>query len=211
MDCNGGSQNLLPGRGAVGNPPNRFEPLELEPDGEWLDHQAAEEGPLRKAATRYYRDHSREVLSRNNSPDVAFDYSVNPYRGCEHGCAYCYARPTHEYLGFSAGLDFETRIIVKTDAPQLLERAFRSRKWKPQVVALSGNTDCYQPIERKLGLAEHFTNQLTQRGLSASATEFSVLSQILESVDQTEASASSARGQIDALLDGLSAEQLPCV
>src|SRR6185369_1200470 len=77
-------------------------------------------------------------------------YSLNPYRGCEHGCIYCYARPTHEYLGFSAGLDFERRIMVKDAAPELLRATFRSRRWEPQVVALSGNTDCYQPVERRL-------------------------------------------------------------
>ena len=92
------------------------------------------------------------MIAYNDSPDVGFDASVNPYRGCEHGCIYCYARPTHEYLGFSAGLDFETRILVKEDAPELLRKELASPKWKPQVVAMSGVTDCYQPIERRLKL-----------------------------------------------------------
>jgi DNA repair photolyase len=83
---------------------------------------------------------------------VGFDASLNPYRGCEHGCIYCYARPTHEYLGFSAGLDFETKIMVKADAPQLLRRELSSPKWKPRVLAMSGVTDCYQPVEKKLEL-----------------------------------------------------------
>lgn len=103
-------------------------------------------------APQFYRDTSRSVLAENSSPDVGFRFSLNPYRGCEHGCSYCYARPSHEYLGFSAGLDFERRIMVKDDAPELLRATFRSRRWQPEVVALSGNTDCYQPVERRLGL-----------------------------------------------------------
>src|SRR5262249_41807881 len=98
------------------------------------------------------RDASRTIIAENESPDVGFRYSLNPYRGCEHGCVYCYARPSHEYLGFSAGLDFERRLMVKDDAPELLRKTFLSPRWQPAVVALSGNTDCYQPVERKLGL-----------------------------------------------------------
>ena len=100
---------------------------------------------------------SKSLIAYNNSPDVGFNASINPYRGCEHGCVYCYARPTHEYLGFSSGLDFETKIMVKEDAPELLRNELSSPKWKPQVVALSGNTDCYQPVEKK--------KQLTRRCL----------------------------------------------
>ncbi len=137
--------STVKGRGTPCQPRNRFERLQLEPDDDWLESATA-----RAVPTRYYLDHTREILARNNSPDLSFNYSLNPYRGCEHGCVYCYARPTHEYFGWSAGLDFETRILVKADAPELLARAFRSRGWQPQVVALSGNTDCYQPIEKKL-------------------------------------------------------------
>jgi DNA repair photolyase len=96
---------------------------------------------------------SRSVIATNASPDVGFDKSVNPYRGCEHGCVYCYARPTHEYLGFSAGLDFETKIVVKQDAPRLLKNELSAKKWKPQPVALSGNTDPYQPAEKHFRLS----------------------------------------------------------
>lgn len=135
------------GRGAALNPAGRFETRHLEVDASML-----EEDERRSVATRTLRDASRSVLARNDSPDVPFSYSLNPYRGCEHGCSYCYARPSHEYLGFSAGLDFETRILVKSDAPRLLEEAFRKPSWIPQVVALSGNTDPYQPVERRLGL-----------------------------------------------------------
>jgi DNA repair photolyase len=130
------------GRAASANPANRFTRLSVE----------SEEPPPERVPTVYLRDTSRTILAHNDSPDVGFDTSVNPYRGCEHGCLYCYARPTHEYLGFSAGLDFETRIMVKEDAPALLRRELAAPGWRPQVIAMSGVTDCYQPIERKLGL-----------------------------------------------------------
>jgi DNA repair photolyase len=133
------------GRGAADNPPNRFERLHYEPDPD----APPEEGAPK---TELYRDAARSILSKNDSPDVPFTYSVNPYRGCEHGCIYCYARPTHEYLGFSAGLDFETRLLVKEDAPRLLEEALLAPSWTPETVVMSGVTDCYQPVERRLGV-----------------------------------------------------------
>jgi DNA repair photolyase len=138
----------LPGRGTQANPPNRYEPLhvELEPD-EGDDAYGPPAQP-----TVLYRDSSRTILAENDSPDIGFRFSLNPYRGCEHGCVYCYARPSHEYLGFSAGLDFERRIMVKDNSPELLRDALSAPRWEPQVVALSGNTDCYQPIERWLGI-----------------------------------------------------------
>ncbi len=106
----------------------------------------------RRIPTEFFVDSSRSILAHNDSPDIPFRYSINPYRGCEHGCIYCYARPSHEYLGFSAGTDFESKIVIKPDAPALLEEAFSRKSWKPQVVAFSGNTDPYQPAERKLEL-----------------------------------------------------------
>ncbi|HXU77310.1 MAG TPA: PA0069 family radical SAM protein [Methylomirabilota bacterium] len=136
----------IPTRGAGSNPANRFEKIHLEPDLDWNP----EEDPLPR--TQFLKDRTSTIISRNDSPDVGFEASVNPYRGCEHGCIYCYARPFHEYLGFSSGLDFETKIMVKEDAPQLLREELASRKWKPQVIAMSGVTDCYQPIERRLKL-----------------------------------------------------------
>jgi DNA repair photolyase len=132
-------------RGASIDPANRFEALHFEED----PHDEIDEDS-RPRKTIFYRDGSQSIIARNNSPDVGFETSVNPYRGCEHGCIYCYARPTHEYLGFSAGTDFESRIMVKLDAPKLLEEELSSRKWRPQVIAISGVTDPYQPIERKL-------------------------------------------------------------
>jgi DNA repair photolyase len=134
----------LKGRGAAHNPTNRFEKIHLEPDEDW---NPAEDAPVR---TQFLRDTTQTFITRNNSPDVGFETSINPYRGCEHGCIYCFARPTHEYLGFSAGLDFESRIMVKEDGPELLRKELSSPKWKPQTIVMSGVTDCYQPIERKL-------------------------------------------------------------
>jgi DNA repair photolyase len=136
----------IPARGAAGNPTNRFEKIHLEPDAEWNP----EEEPLPR--TIFLRDHSSTIIAYNDSPDIGFEASVNPYRGCEHGCIYCYARPTHEYLGFSSGLDFETKIMVKDRAPELLRGELSSPKWKPQTIAISGVTDCYQPVERRLKL-----------------------------------------------------------
>lgn len=138
------------GRGASFNPPNRFEELHVEPFEE--DEFLADEETSLKIPTKFYVDASKTILSSNNSPDLGFAYSMNPYRGCEHGCIYCYARPSHEYLGFSSGIDFETKIMVKSDAPKLLAKAFSDLSWMPRLVVLSGNTDCYQPVERKLEL-----------------------------------------------------------
>lgn len=133
------------GRGSSFNPQNRFESTAYEMIEEEFD-------PERKISTKYFRDASKSILAKNDSPDLGFSLDLNPYRGCEHGCIYCYARPSHEYLGFSAGLDFETKIMVKPDAHVLLEKEFKKKSWRPAVIALSGNTDCYQPIERKLQL-----------------------------------------------------------
>jgi DNA repair photolyase len=132
------------GRGAAENPPNRFEHTVYERDDEWDEP----DDPSPK--TQFYRDTSVSIITYNDSPDIGFGASINPYRGCEHGCIYCYARPYHEYLGFSAGLDFETKIVVKENAPELLRRELLSPKWKPRALAMSGVTDCYQPIERRL-------------------------------------------------------------
>jgi len=136
------------GRGAPSNPAGRFERLAFvdEPDdGAGDDEEARAARP-----TELFRDTSKSILAFNDSPDVPMDASVNPYRGCEHGCIYCYARPYHEYLGLSAGTDFESRIFVKEHAAALLSEALSSKSWTPQVIGLSGVTDPYQPIERKL-------------------------------------------------------------
>ena len=131
-------------RGTPSNPPNRFERQKIEIDAEI--RPAQEDLP----GVELIRDPSRSIVASNQSPDVGFDVSVNPYRGCSHACPYCFARPFHEYLGYSAGLDFETRILFKPDAPALLRRKLVSPSWEPKPLALSGVTDCYQPAERKL-------------------------------------------------------------
>lgn len=149
----------LRGRGTPDNPANRFTGIASQPDPLLDDLQYEPPEPLPE--TEFLPDHSRSVLARNDSPDIGFDYSLNPYRGCEHGCVYCYARPTHEYLGLSAGLDFERKILIKERAPELLREALAKPSWIPQPIALSGATDCYQPIERKL--------QITRRCLAVLA------------------------------------------
>ncbi len=138
-------------RGTDLNPTNRFERMRVEFDPESCAASPDdEEAP--DPRTRLYIDPSRTIIATNQSPDIGFAASVNPYRGCSHGCSYCFARPTHEYLGLSAGLDFETHILVKERAPELLRRELSRPGWKPQTLALSGVTDAYQPAERQLGL-----------------------------------------------------------
>lgn len=126
---------------AVSNPPNPFESRHRE----WLV-------PAPPAKLELYEDSTSQILSRNESPDLPFRWSVNPYRGCFHGCAYCYARPSHQYWGFGAGTDFDSKIIVKRNAPALLRRAFEKPSWKGELIVFSGNTDCYQPMEASLEL-----------------------------------------------------------
>jgi DNA repair photolyase len=137
------TDRTLRGRGSASNPKNRFETVELVPQRTECDDD------ISAPATQFFSDRSRSIIAFNDSPDVGFDASVNPYRGCEHGCIYCYARPTHEYLGFSSGLDFETKIMVKEEAPELLRNELSQPRWKPQVLGFSGVTDCYQPAEKR--------------------------------------------------------------
>jgi DNA repair photolyase len=153
------SDAQLRGRGAAGNTGSRFDKFHVELDPIEPGENSEDQRP--KLQTQFFRDGTKTIIARNNSPDVSFETSVNPYRGCEHGCAYCFARPTHEYLGFSAGLDFESRIMVKENAPELLEAELASPKWKPQTLVMSGVTDPYQPIEKKL--------QITRRCLQVLA------------------------------------------
>ncbi|MEM7697220.1 MAG: PA0069 family radical SAM protein [Verrucomicrobiota bacterium] len=140
------------GRGASSNPANRFEQFHAEPDeADWEEIARVDPDyrPL-KRTTEYIPDNARSLITQNNSPDISFNKSLNPYRGCEHGCSYCYARPYHEFLGYSSGLDFETRILVKENAPELLAETLSRPSWIPESLACSGVTDCYQPAERKL-------------------------------------------------------------
>jgi len=145
------------GRGTAEAPKNRFERLHVEPDPEGLGDDEAI-----APKTKFVRDASKSIIATNSSPDVGFDASINPYRGCEHGCIYCYARPYHEYLGLNAGIDFETTILVKEDAPELLREELMSARWKPQMLGISGVTDPYQPIERKLEITRRCLQVLAE-------------------------------------------------
>jgi DNA repair photolyase len=144
------------------NPPNRFERVQTAEMPE-LGFAPGPDDPTEDPRTELLVDPSRSIVATNDSPDLGFRASVNPYRGCQHGCAYCYARPTHEYLGYSAGLDFQTKILVKPRAAELLRKQLLSPAWKPQPLALSGVTDPYQPAERRLRIA---------RGVLAVLAEF---------------------------------------
>ena len=137
---------MLKGRGAQKNVGNRF--LKHAYVTAYLE--GLDEPLLRNAATKYVDTFPKTIINKVDSPDIGMAYSLNPYQGCEHGCVYCYARNTHEYWGYNAGLDFERVILVKRNAPQLLEQQFQHPKWEPMPVMFSGNTDCYQPVERKL-------------------------------------------------------------
>lgn len=147
------SERPIPrGRGAGSQPANPYLSVLAEID---LEHVAGDEeylAELERPQTQYLVDTSQSIVASNDSPDVGFNYSVNPYRGCSHGCSYCYARPTHEYLGMSAGVDFETKVLVKLDAAKLLRDWLCRPKWAPEPIAFSGVTDCYQPAERHFRL-----------------------------------------------------------
>lgn len=144
-------QNARPavGRGAQVAPANRFEATRLVDDFEQLD-ETDDVLDDRRLATVFLDDDSKTIIRENDSPDISFRFSINPYRGCEHGCAYCYARPGHETLGMNAGIDFETKILVKRNAAALLRQELNRPSWPAETIAISGVTDCYQPIERKL-------------------------------------------------------------
>lgn len=137
---------LIKGKGAQINPANKFDRAHVVTDFiEGIDEELLDG----RIETQVFFEHPNKVVNRVDSPDLPFNYSINPYQGCEHGCVYCYARDTHQYWGFSSGLDFESKIIVKKEAAVLLERKLLSDQWKPEPIMISGNTDCYQPLERK--------------------------------------------------------------
>jgi DNA repair photolyase len=147
-----GQHSPFVGRGASLSPPNRFEAIARQAD---LEQLAADDELLadqRRLPTVFLPDRAATIIRENDSPDIPFRYSINPYRGCEHGCAYCYARPTHETLGMNAGIDFETRVLVKHDAVPLLRKELNDRRWQPEPIMISGVTDCYQPAERQFQL-----------------------------------------------------------
>lgn len=138
------------GRGAQINTKNKFRSREVV-----IEHEEGiDEDSTINHARKVFVETPKTILSENNSPDIPFRYSINPYQGCEHGCIYCYARNVHPYWGFSAGMDWETKIIAKKNAPELLEKEFLKRSWKPETIMLSGNTDAYQPLEKQLKITQ---------------------------------------------------------
>ena len=137
------------GRGAVSNASGRYETQQRD---NFDDGWGVDDDPPPRVKTEVAMDAARKVITRNNSPDIPFDRSINPYRGCEHGCVYCFARPTHAFVGLSPGLDFETKLFAKSDAPKLLARELGKRGYEPKPIAIGANTDPYQPIERDRGL-----------------------------------------------------------
>jgi len=144
--------DLKKGRGAQTKPTNKFEKHSHEWNSEYLEFARLEGEEIESARTKFITVHPKTILTSNNSPDVPFKWSINPYQGCEHGCVYCYARNSHEYWGYSAGEDFEKVILVKESAPELLMKILAKKSWQPEMISLSGNTDCYQPCERKYGI-----------------------------------------------------------
>lgn len=148
--------DYIKGRGAQFNARNKFlihEYVHEHPEG-------IDEIDTLNKSTKIYYEYPKKIINKVDSPDLYFGFSMNPYQGCEHGCIYCYARNSHEYWGFSAGMDFESKIIVKPEAPRLLEKEFLKKSWKPAPIMLSGNTDCYQPIERKLKITRQLLKVL---------------------------------------------------
>lgn len=145
-------QDFIKGRGAQHQVSNRFSLHSHELRDDFLNYCALEDEEATQSKTSLIDTFPRTIVNRVKSPDVGLEYSLNPYQGCEHGCVYCYARNSHEYWGYGAGLDFEQKILVKRNAPELLEAKLKSKKWKAAPIVLSGNTDCYQPIEKKLGI-----------------------------------------------------------
>lgn len=139
----------IKGRGAQEQVHNRFSPHSYEMRDDFLNY-LQQEGETIEQKTTFIETFPKTIINKVSSPDVGMLYSLNPYQGCEHGCVYCYARNSHEYWGYGAGLDFESKILVKKNAPELLEKKLKSKSWKAYPIALSGNTDCYQPIEKKL-------------------------------------------------------------
>lgn len=151
------------GRGTGSAPTNRFERLSVVDDWEHLEHDADEVLGERRVKTEVYIDATKSLIVTNDSPDIPFSHSINPYRGCEHGCAYCYARPYHEYLGLNAGIDFETKILAKTNAASILREELNKKSWTGEhVLAISGVTDCYQPLERSLRITRQLIEVLSE-------------------------------------------------
>ncbi|NPC58461.1 PA0069 family radical SAM protein [Caenimonas soli] len=166
--------NFVKGRGVGSNVPSRFNSwTRTKEDVEALEDEADGDEP--KVRTEVTLRQAKSIISRNSSPDLGFDQSINPYQGCEHGCVYCFARPTHAYLGLSPGLDFETKIFAKSNAAELLRKEFASKKYQPGLIALGAATDPYQPIDRKLGITRQVLEVLAECNAPVAVTTKSAL------------------------------------
>ncbi len=155
-------RNLEKGRGAQSNPDNKFNRTNYVLEDAYKNYCYEEKEEIESNTTNFIEVFPKTILSKNTSSDLSFDYSINPYQGCEHGCVYCYARNSHQYWGYGPGKDFETNILYKPSAPLLLAKAFKSKKWEPQVGMVSRNTDCYQPIERKVEITRELLKVFLQ-------------------------------------------------
>lgn len=196
-------------RGAGLNPGNRFETVRLHVLGEELDRQMiereGEDGSLQRVERQIFFDRTRRIINRvARTSDVPFDWTLNPYRGCEHGCIYCFARPYHEYLGFSCGLDFETKLMAKPDAPRLLRQELAAPSWRPEPIVMSASTDIYQPIEFKLGIARQCLEVLAECGQPVTTMTKSAL--VLRDTDLWAKLAGMNAGRVTVTLVTLDAE-----
>lgn len=196
-------------RGAGINPGNRFETVRLHVLGEELDRQLVEregdDGKLHKVERKVFLDKTQTIINRvAQTSDVPFDWTVNPYRGCEHGCIYCFARPYHEFLGFSCGLDFETKLMAKPEAPKLLRQELAKPSWKPEPIVMSASTDIYQPIEHKMRLARQCLEVMAECGQPVSTMTKSAL--VLRDTDLWQKLAALNAGRVTITLVTLDAE-----
>jgi DNA repair photolyase len=203
------AQGLAHRRGAGLNPGNRFEDVRLHVLGEELDRQIVEhereDGKPVKVERKVYTDRTQTIINRvERTSDVPFDWTLNPYRGCEHGCIYCFARPYHEYLGFSCGLDFETKLVAKSDAPDLLKRELASPRWKPEPIVMSAITDIYQPIEHQMRIARRCLEVLAECNQPVSTMTKSAL--VLRDTDLWAKLASNNAGRVTITLVTLDAD-----
>jgi DNA repair photolyase len=196
-------------RGAGINPANRFETLRLHVLGEEIDRQWIErqqgEGPTGRVERQVFRDRTQRIINQvAPSADVPFDWTVNPYRGCEHGCIYCFARPYHEYLGFNCGLDFETKLVAKPDAAKLLKEELASPRWTPQPIVMSAITDIYQPLEHQMRLARQCLQVMADCGQPVTTMTKSAL--VLRDTDLWSRLAQMNAGRVTITLVTLDAE-----
>lgn len=207
-------RDALPGgpahrRGAGLNPGNRFEDIRLHVLGEELDRQWVERvdagGGLKRVERHIYRDRTQTIINKvSRTSDVPFDWTVNPYRGCEHGCIYCFARPFHEYLGFSSGLDFETRLVAKPEAPTLLRKELASPRWKGEPIVMSAITDIYQPIEHQMRIARQCLEVMAECAQPVSTMTKSAL--VLRDTDLWQKLAEQNAGRVIVTIVTLDAE-----